>query len=102
MLGVVVVVVPGVSSPKGSSYLSFLGVLSPKGSWGGVNDTALASGLSSSFVLGVLSPRGSFLSFLGVLSPKESWGGVDDAALASGCRTEMKRRWAILQSPPTI
>ena len=34
--------VPGVSSPRGSSS-SFLGVLSPKGSWGGVDDAALAS-----------------------------------------------------------
>ena len=35
--------VPGVLSPRGSS-LSFLRVSSPKGSWGGVNDAALASG----------------------------------------------------------
>ena len=33
--------VPGVLSPKGSSYL-ILGVLSPKGSWGGVDDATLA------------------------------------------------------------
>ena len=65
-----VVVVPRVSSPKGSSssvprvlshrrssYL-VLRVSSPKVSWGGVNDSALASRL-----------------FLGVSSPKESWGG---------------------------
>ena len=83
-------VVPGVSSPKGSSPFvlrvlslkrsssSFLRVLSPKGSWGGVNSAALASGL-----------------FLGVLSPKGSWGGVDVVALASGCWTAIARRWAI-------
>ena len=35
--------VPRVSSPRGSS-LSFLGVSSPKGSWGGVDDVVLASG----------------------------------------------------------
>ena len=34
---------PGVSSPRGSSWL-FLGVSSPKGSWGGVDEAALASG----------------------------------------------------------
>ena len=35
--------VPGVLSPRGSSS-TFLGVLSPKGSWGGVDDAALVSG----------------------------------------------------------
>ena len=35
--------VPGVLSPRGRSS-SFLEVSSPKGSWGGVNDAALASG----------------------------------------------------------
>ena len=40
--GEALLVVPGVSSPRGSSS-SFLGVSSPKGSWGGV-DAALASG----------------------------------------------------------
>ena len=35
-------VVPGVLSPRGSSS-SFLGVSSPKGSWGGVDDAVLAN-----------------------------------------------------------
>ena len=123
MLGVVVVVVPGVSSPKGSSsfvprvsspkrssYL-FLGVSSPKGSCSSIYDAALAivlrslgfrppreAGAASMLLLlpageaplsfpRVSSPRGRSSFFLGVSSPKGSWGGVDDAALASECRT---------------
>ena len=35
--------IPRVSSPRGS-YSSFLGVSSPKGIWGSVDDAALASG----------------------------------------------------------
>ena len=65
-LGIVVFVVPRVLSPKGN-HSFFLRVLSPKGSWGGVDDAALVSGL-----------------FLGVFPPKGRWGGVNVAALASG------------------
>ena len=50
----------------------------------------------------ISSPRRSSFLFLGVLFTKGSWDGVNVAALASRCRTAIKGRWAIRQSPPTI
>ena len=66
-----------------------LGVSSPKGSWGGVDDAALARELLPGF----RPPREAGADdvaalasevLLGVSSPKRSWGGINEAALASG------------------